>query len=152
MEVRDDPDGLRVAALNHLTDNDELVHYAAVYGLARTAKESGESQKALEGLLTSSRVDDRLLAAGALIFHGDPAAIPVLIAEVGSPDAMAYRDPPQTASEFAARQLLRFTKEDFGLRAASDTAAAAQVKALWEEWWTERHAELVWDAAAGKFG
>jgi hypothetical protein len=142
---------LRTAALGHLADSNELVHYAAVYALALTATNAGDSTVALQGLLTSVAVDDRLLAAGALIYRGDRSAIPVLIAELGSADAMAYRDPPTTASQFAATQLLRFTNQDLGLRAVSDTAGAAQVKAQWQQWWDEHGAGLVWDPTIGEF-
>ena len=150
-QVRDNPDGLRAAALAHLADSNDLVHYAAVYALARTAKSTGESISALQGLLTSPRVNDRLLAAGALIFRGDRTAIPVLIDLLGSPDSMAFRDPPQTGSEFAAEQLLRFTSEDFGLRAVTDAAGAAQAKPLWKQWWDAHGSALVWDATITEF-
>lgn len=148
--VRADPDGLRTAALRHLDDRDAMVHHAAVYALARTAG-TDESIRALQGLLTSARVDDRLLAAGALVYRGDSSGIPVLIDELDSPEAMALRDPPDTASGFAARLLLRFTTEDFGLRAATDAASIAQVKPSWQRWWDDHGTALLWDPATGEF-
>ncbi len=139
--IHADPDGLQVVALRHLGDASETVHYAAVYALARTAT-TDEALKALDGLLASTRVDDRMLAAGALAYRGESSAIPVLIGELGSPDEMAFRDPPQTASGFARRQLLRFTAEDFGLRNASDAASALQAKPAWQQWWDQQGAAL----------
>lgn len=149
--VRADPDGLRAAALQHLGDTDELVHYAAVYALARTAKTDDESLQALRGLLASTGVDDRLLAAGALTYRGDSSGIPVLIDELGSTDAMAYWDPPQTASGFARQQLLRFTVGDFGLRATTDGATATAVKPAWQQWWKDYGATLTWDPTIEQF-
>ncbi len=148
--VRADPDGLRVAALRHLADTDPMVHYAAVYALVRTAK-SGESLKALKRLLVSDDVNDRLMAAAALVYRGDSTGIPVLIDELGAPDSMALRDPPETASGFASEVLLRFTREDFGLRSASDAAGAAAVKPAWRQWWNDHGAVLGWDPATEDF-
>ena len=68
--VRADPDGLRVAALRHLADTDEMAHYAAVYALVRTTKSDESSMSVLRALLASPRVDDRLMAAGALVYRG----------------------------------------------------------------------------------
>ena len=150
--VRADPDGLRVGALRHLTDTDEMVHYAAVYALVRTARSDESSMSALRALLASLRVDDRLLAAGALVYRGESAGIPVLIAALDSPEAMALRDPPQTASGFAKELLLRFTSEDFGLRAASDAVSVAKVEPAWRQWWAEHGAGLRWDPTLGEFG
>jgi hypothetical protein len=149
--VRSDPDGLRAAAMRHLGDTDEMVHYAAVYALARTATSDESSMSALRGLLASARVDDRLLAAGALVYRGESSGIPVLIGELDSPEAMALRDPPQTASGFARQLLLRFTNEDFGLRAAGDDASAATAKPAWQQWWDEHGAGLQWDPTIEEF-
>ena len=150
--VRADPDGLRVAALRHLADTDPMVHYAAVYALVRTAKSDESSMSVLRALLVSPRVDDRLLAAGALVYRGESAGIPVLIAALDSPEAMALRDPPQTASGFGRELLLRFTSEDFGLRAASDAVSVAKVEPAWRQWWDEHGAGLRWDPTLGEFG
>lgn len=148
--VHADPDGVRAAALRHLGDAGPMVHYAAAYALARTAK-SGESIEALKGLLVSADVNDRLMAAAALVYRGDSTGIPVLIDELGAPDLMALRDPPETASVFASKVLLRFTREDFGLRSAIDPAGAAVVKPAWRQWWNEQRAVLGWDPATEEF-
>ena len=126
------------------------MHYAAVYALSRTAKSAG-SVAALATLLTSTRVEDRLLAATALAYRGDKSGLPVLIDELGSTGAFVYWEPAQTASDFARAQLLRFTNQDLGLRAGTDPAAAANVKQAWQQWWKDRGATLQWDPAIEEF-
>ena len=67
---RRDPAALRQAALKHLSDPNRTVHYAALYALSLTA-EPGPALEALRPLLTSSDLNDRALAASALLVPGD---------------------------------------------------------------------------------
>ena len=150
-DIRADPAKVEAGALAHLGDADPSVHYAAVYALSRTAKTAG-SLSALATLLTSTQVEDRLLAATALAYRGDKSGLPVLIDELGANDAFLYWEPAQTASDFARAQLLRFTSQDLGLRAATDPAAAANVKQAWQQWWNDHGATLHWDPAIEEFG
>ncbi len=149
-DIRASPDRVEAGALAHLGDADPSVHYASVYALSRTAKSAG-SLAALATLLTSTRVEERLLAATALSYRGDKSGLPVLIDELGSTGAFLYWEPAQTASEFARAQLLRFTNQDLGLRAATDPAAAANVKQAWQQWWKDHGATLQWDPAIEVF-
>lgn len=149
-DIRADPDKVQAGALAHLGDADPSVHYAAVYALSRTAKSAG-SMAALATLLTSTRVEDRLLAATALAYRGDKSGLPALIDELGSTGAFLYWEPAQTASDFARAQLLRFTNQDLGLRSATDPAAAANVKQAWQQWWTDHGPTLRWDPAIEEF-
>ncbi len=150
-DIGADPVKVEAGALAHLGDADPSVHYAAVYALSRTAKSAG-SMTALATLLTSARVEDRLLAATALAYRGDKSSLPALIDELGSTDAFVYWEPAQTTSDFARAQLLRFTNQDLGLRAATDPAAAANVKQAWQQWWKDHGATLRWDPAIEEFG
>ena len=149
-DIRANPDKVEAGALAHLGDADPSVRYASVYALSRTAKSAG-SLAALATLFTSTRVEERLLAATALAYRGDKSGLPVLIDELGSTGAFLYWEPAQTASEFARAQLLRFTNQDLGLRAGTDPAAAANVKQAWQQWWNDHGPTLRWDPAIEEF-
>ena len=149
-DIRANSDKVEAGALAHLGDTDPSVRYASVYALSRTAK-SARSLTALATLLSSTRVEERLLAATALVYRGDKSGLPVLIDELGSTGAFLYWEPAQTAFEFARAQLLRFTNQDLGLRAGTDPAAAVNVKQAWQQWWNDHGATLLWDPAIEEF-
>lgn len=141
---------LRKAALAHLADKDPDTHYAALYALVMTADASNGAVE-LAGMLTSANVDERLLSAGALAGLGDRRALPVLIAALDQQDELSYRAPPRRAYEFAQSQLLWFTNQDFGLKAAQTPAEIAATKPAWEQWWQSVGGSLHYDRRERKF-
>jgi len=145
-----EPAALRAAALKHLSDRRAGVHFAAVYALALTADaKTGAMQ--LRALLTSHAVEDRLLSAGALATLGDPRGLPVLIAALGDRSKLPIWEPPRQAFEFALTALLRYTNQDFGLKAAATAARVAATRPAWQRWWHSRHASLRFDQRTGRF-
>jgi hypothetical protein len=141
---------LRRAALAHLADKDPDAHYAALYALVMTADASNGAVE-LAGMLTSANVDERLLSAGALAGLGDRRALPVLIAALDQQDELSYRAPPRRAYEFAQSQLLWFTNQDFGLKAAQTPEEIAATKPAWEQWWQSVAGSLHYDRRERKF-
>ena len=145
-----DTAALRTAALAHLADTDPATHYAAVYALAMTADNDNGAAE-LVRMLTSSNVDERLLSAGTLAGLGDKRALPVLIAALDQRDELSYRRPLLHAYEFAQRQLLWFTNQDFGLKAAQTPEEIAATKPAWERWWQSAGDSLHYDRPERKF-
>jgi hypothetical protein len=143
---------LRKAALAHLTDkkDDPDTHYAALYALVMTA-DADNGAAELAGMLTSANVDERLLSAGALAGLGDKRALPVLIAALDQQDELSYRAPPQRAYDFAQRQLLWFTNQDFGLKTAQTPEGIAAAQPAWEQWWRSVGVSLHYDRRERKF-
>jgi hypothetical protein len=142
---------LRKAALAHLADKgDPDTHYAALYALVMTA-DADNGAAELAGMLTSANADERLLSAGALAGLGDKRALPVLIAALDQQDELSYRAPPQRAYDFAQRQLLWFTNQDFGLKAAQTPEGIAATKPAWEKWWRSAGVSLHYDRRERKF-
>jgi len=147
----DNTAALRKAALAHLADkNDPDTHYAALYALVMTA-DADNGAAELASMLTSANVDERLLSAGALAGLGDKRALPVLIAALDQQDELSYRAPPQRAYDFAQRQLLWFTDQDFGLKAAETPEGIAATKPAWEQWWRSVGVALHYDRRERKF-
>ena len=145
-----DTAALRKAALAHLADKDPPTHYAALYALVMTADvDNGATE--LAGMLASPNVDERLLSAGTLAGLGDKRALPVLIAALGQQDELSYRAPPLRAYDFAQRQLLWFTNQDFGLKAALTPQQVAATKPAWERWWQSANGSLHYDRRERKF-
>ena len=142
---------LRKAALAHLADKEPDTHYAALYALVMTANADNGAAE-LGGMLTSANVDERLLSAGALAGLGDKRALPVLIAALDQQDDLSYRAPPRRAYEFAQSQLLWFTNQDFGLKAAQTPEEIAATKPAWEQWWRSVGGSLHYDRRERKFG
>ncbi len=132
-------EGLRSAALAHLQSADAGVRYGAVYALTLTAV-AGPSMDALKGLLQTGNASEQLLAATRLVALGDRDALPVIIGFLDSDASLSYWSPPKQLWQFARRQLLVLTDQDFGLRAANDRAAAAATMADWSHWWAENGA------------
>jgi hypothetical protein len=145
-----DTAALRTAALAHLADKDPAAHYAAVYALAMTADNNNGAAE-LVRMLTSSNVDERLLSAGTLAGLGDKRALPVLIAALDQRDELSYRVPLLHAYEFAQRQLLWFTNQDFGLKAAQTLEEIGATKPAWERWWQSAGVSLHYDRPERKF-
>jgi hypothetical protein len=145
-----DTAALRTAALAHLADKDPATHYAAVYALAMTADNNNGAAE-LVRMLMSSNVDERLLSAGTLAGLGDKRALPVLIAALDQRDELSYRLPLLHAYEFAQRQLLWFTNQDFGLKAAQTLEEIAATKPAWERWWQAAGDSLHYDRPERKF-
>jgi hypothetical protein len=142
---------LRKAALAHLADKgDPDTHYAALYALVMTA-DADNGAAELAGMLTSANVDERLLSAGALAGLGDKRALPVLIAALDQQDELSYRAPPRRAYDFAQRQLLWFTNQDFGLRAAQTPERVAATKPAWAQWWRSVGVSLHYDRRERRF-
>lgn len=141
---------LRKAALAHLADKDPDTHYAALYALVMTA-DANNGAAELAGMLTSANVDERLLSAGALAGLGDKRALPALIAALDQQDDLSYRAPPRRAYEFAQSQLLWFTNQDFGLKAAQTPEEIAATKPAWEQWWRSVGGSLHYDRRERKF-
>ena len=147
-----DTAALRKAALAHLADkkDDPDTHYAALYALVLTA-DADKGAAELAGMLTSANADERLLSAGALAGLGDKRALPALIAALDQQDELSYRAPPQRACDFAQRQLLWFTNQDFGLKAAQTPEEIAAAKPAWERWWRSVSGSLHYDRRERKF-
>jgi hypothetical protein len=143
---------LRSAALAHLADkkDDPGTRYAALYALVMTA-DADNGAAELAGMLTSANVDERLLSAGALAGLGDKRSLPVLIAALDQQDELSYRAPPQRAYDFAQRQLLWFTNQDLGLKAAQTPEGIAAAKPAWEQWWGSIGVSLHYDRRQRKF-
>jgi hypothetical protein len=126
------PDALRAAALAHVGASGKE-HWAAVYALAITGQ-PGAADDALKGLLKSSHLDDRALAAGSLVSRGDLAGAPALVELLGSAQHLAYRDPPERAWEFARTLLLIYTGQNFGLSKARTMRASVRTRKRWRAW------------------
>ncbi len=145
-----EPAALRAAALRHLTDRNRGVHFAAVYALALTADaKSGAAE--LRELLGSRAVEDRLLSAGALASLGDARGLPVLIAALGDRSTFPFWDPPRQAFDFARTGLLRYTNENFGLKAATTPARVAATRPAWQRWWHRAGASVRFDPRTARF-
>lgn len=144
--VRTNPGEVRDAVIERLGASDPILRYAAVYGLALTADDA-DSMAALVAILASPDISERMLAAGSLISRGDKSAFPVLIDALDSDDAVAFRDPPQRAWQFARFVLIQYTEEDLGLLGPRTFSAeqAAAAKSTWETWWVDRGDVLVFD-------
>lgn len=144
--VRHSPGEVRDAAIERLHASDPIRRYAAVYGLALTADDA-ESMAALVPILSSSDINERMLAAGSLISRGDKSAFPVLIGALDSDDPLAFRDPPQRAWQFARFVLVQYTDEDMGLLGPRTFSAeqAAAAKRAWDRWWSEHGDALRYD-------
>lgn len=145
-----DPAGLRQAALQHLRDEDPDTHYAAVYSLALTA-DGSSGAKQLRDMLSSSDVDEELLAAGRLIAIGDRSSIPILIDALADPAALSFRDPPQHAYDLARSELLLHTTRDFGLDDATTASAIAATQPAWRRWWATAGPSLRFDPDTSRF-
>jgi len=141
---------LRAAALKHLHDTDPNVRFASFYALTLTAA-PGSSMAALQTFLSSSDVNERLPAAGAIVSRGAKDGLPVLIDALGSSDVVAWFDPPMEAWQYASFVLTTFTGQDFGLTKAKDAAAAARTRPAWQKWYREHGASLTWDPAERRF-
>jgi hypothetical protein len=146
----DNTAALRKAALAHLAEKDPPTHYAALYALVMTA-DADNGAAELASMLTSANVDERLLSAGALAGLGDKRALPVLIAALDQQDELSYRASPLRAYDFAQRQLLWFTDQDFGLKAAQTPEGIAATKPAWEQWWRSVGVSLHYDRPERKF-
>ena len=141
--LRERPDELRAAALEHLGEEDPNVHYAAMYALSLTA-EPGESADGLRRYLGSDDLNERFLAAGSLLARGEKEAIPVLIDLLDSEDPVAYRDPPRMAWQVARSALLTFVEQDHGLVDAEGFEDVSATKPAWERWWDEAGDAVQW--------
>jgi hypothetical protein len=148
--ARTDTAALRKAGLAHLADKDPPTHYAALYALVMTA-DADNGGTELAGMLASPNVDERLLSAGTLAGLGDKRALPVLIAALDQQDELSYRAPSLRAYDFAQRQLLWFTNQDFGLKAALTLQQVAATKPAWERWWQSANGTLHYDRRERKF-
>jgi hypothetical protein len=147
--ARENAAALRRAALAHLADKDPEIHYAALYALAMTADATNASE--LAAMLNSPSVDDRLLSAGALAGLGDKRGLPILITALDQQGPMAYRAPGARACDFAKQQLMWFTRQDFGLKAASTTEQIAATKPAWEQWWQATGTSVHFDRQVRRF-
>ena len=124
---------VRKAALARISDNDPKTRYAALYALALSADEGNAD--ALAEFLTSPVADERLLAAGAMAGIRDKRALPVLIAALDQNEPLLYRGAGERVYSFARKQLLWFTGQDFGLKAAETPEQIAATKPAWQGWW-----------------
>ncbi len=140
-----DEDGLREAAIAHLTSEDGDVRYAAVYALSLTAV-PGDSAAALRPFLRSDDATERMLAAGQLSALGETDALGVLIEALDVTDTVRYRDPPQPCWEFASALLVRFTGRDLGLADVRDATDAARARPRWMAWFERNRDALEFDA------
>jgi hypothetical protein len=148
--ARENTAALRKAALAHLADKNPDIHYAALYALAMTA-DAANGANELAAMLNSPVLDDRLLSAGALAGLGDKRGLPILIAALDQQEPMAYRAPGEHACDFAKQQLLWFTRQDFGLKAASTSEQIAATKPAWEQWWQSAGASVHYDRQVRRF-
>lgn len=146
----DNAAALRTAALAHLADKNPDTHYAALYALVMTA-DADNGATELAAMLISENADERLLSAGALAGLGDKRALSVLIAGLDQQDPLSYRVPPQRVCDFAQRELLWFTNQDFGLKAAHTAEQIAATKSGWEQWWQARNATIHFDPHIRRF-
>jgi hypothetical protein len=146
----EDPDAVRQSALDGLSASDPTARFGAVYALTVTA-EGQESIDALVSLLGSDRLEERLLAADALVSRGDRRGIPPLIEALASDEVIPRLDPPQAAWQLARTALLQHTEEDFGLSDAEKPSAVAATQDAWEEWYREAEGSLRWDPATRRF-
>lgn len=144
------PEEIRLAAMEHLEDENKNVRFAALYVIARTAA-AGESMEALVPFLKSSDISERITAAEALLVRGDKAAFPALIDALDSSAFLNFRDPPQQAWEAASFALIQFTDEDLGLLGVEDIAGSAAAKPAWEAWWQSNAEALIWNADVGVY-
>jgi HEAT repeat protein len=140
---------LRKAALAYIGDNDQKTRYAALYALALTAKQ--DDAEALAKFLTSPIADERLLAAATLAGLRDKRALPVLIATLDQDEPLAYREAGERASTFAQKQLLHFTSQDFGLKAARTPEQIATTKPEWDRWWQKAGDSVHYDPQTRRF-
>jgi hypothetical protein len=122
------PAGLRRQALAGLHSKSGLVQFASVYALSLTAVR-GSSLRALRPFVTSSSVDERMMAASSLVARGDRSGLPALVSALGSGAELGYLNEP--VWQFARFVLLSFTSDDFGLRKAMTAAAARRTEAAW---------------------
>ena len=141
---------LRQAALSRIQDRDERIRYAAVYALAITANAEHDINELLR-ILQSGSIDERMLAAGALAGLGDKRGLPVLIDALDNGAELQFRTPPTQAREFARAQLLWFTTQDFGLRAAISPEQIPETKARWLAWWSSVGDTVRRDPSTRKF-
>ena len=146
----EDPEAVRQSALDGLDASDAAARFGAVYALTVTA-EGQESMDALASLLGSGRLEERLLAADALVGRGDQRGIPPLIEALASDEVIPRLDPPQAAWQLARTALLQHTEEDFGLSDAEKPSAAAATQDAWEDWYRDAEASLRWDPATRTF-
>lgn len=149
-QLRERPDQLRKAALEHLDADDRNVRYASVYALAVTAG-SGESFEALRPILESTDISERLLAAGSLVARGEKAAIPVLVDALGTETLLRFKDPPKPAWEYAHFVLVRHTGRGSSLEVLPGAEAAVSAKRGWEQWWAANESSLRWNATARRY-
>jgi hypothetical protein len=141
------PNALRAAALRYVGAPSSLVRYAAIYGLSLTASR-GASATALERVLSTGSLEERLYAATALLRIGQPArALQVLIKALGSRQMLAFRDPPEAAWEYARFVLLSSLNVGRSLRMADTAKAAVRAEGRWKHWaaahYRIRHSTLV---------
>ncbi len=144
------PSGAQEAALAHLGSDDQILRFAALYTVVRTA-EGGEALDALLPFLESADTTERILTAQALLAQGEKAALPVLIGALDSPEYIHLWHPPLQAWEAAQFALLQYTEEDLGLVGTESLDRSAAAKRAWLEWWVEHQDTLVWDEARGVF-
>jgi hypothetical protein len=144
------PNALRAAALRYVGAPSPLIRYAAIYGLALTAR-PGAAAAALERVLSTGSLEERLYAATALLRIGEQArALPVLIKALGSRQILAFRDPPETAWEYARFILLTSLNVGRDLRMADTATAAARAEHRWKRWAAQQHKKRT-HAASGRF-
>jgi hypothetical protein len=141
---------VRAAALKHLHDKDTNVAFASFYALTETAT-AGPSDAALDSFLTSSDLNERLPAAGALVSRGQKEGIPVLITALGSTKAIAWFDPPMEGWQYARFVLTTFTNKDLGLAKARERPETRRTEPTWARWYAQRGNGLSWDPSKRKF-
>ena len=133
-EVRKDPSALRDAAIPLIDAPDPSVRFAAIYALSLTA-DNASSRRALEPVLASGDVSERLLAAEAMLRGGDESALSVVIDALSNDSSMELWEPPMPVWRFARLMLLGATGLDFGLQSAQTLDDAVVAKRAWEHWW-----------------
>lgn len=148
--LRDDPAGMRTAAVDALGSPDSAVRIASLYVLAETAAADGALPE-LARRLDNDDATERLLAAAGLTLAGDRRGLPVLIAALSDDTPMSYAEPPQAAWEYARLLLIQYTEGDFGLLAAGNRNSAAAAQPAWQAWWDENGGQLRWDASLERF-
>jgi len=85
------------------------------------------------------------MAAGALVFNGDKAGVPVLIEALTSDEPLRYYDPSLLAWQFARQTLIQFTDEDMGLLARPGRRwEPEEAQARWRAWWQKNEARVHW--------